>query len=74
MQRRCGRSAPSGLTEREVEVLRLVARGMTNKEVAASLDIATKTAGNHVQHIFEKIGVTTRAAATLFAMQKGLLS
>jgi HD-GYP domain-containing protein (c-di-GMP phosphodiesterase class II) len=64
---------PAGLTEREVEVLRLVARGMTNKEVATALGISTKTAGNHLQNIFEKISVTTRAAATMFAMQKGLV-
>jgi HD-GYP domain-containing protein (c-di-GMP phosphodiesterase class II)/DNA-binding CsgD family transcriptional regulator len=68
------RADPSGLTEREVEVLRLVARGSTNKEVAVALGISAKTAGHHVQHIFEKIGVTTRAAATLFAMQKGVVT
>jgi HD-GYP domain-containing protein (c-di-GMP phosphodiesterase class II) len=67
------RERPAGLTDREVEVLRLVARGMTNKETAVALGISTKTAGNHVQNIFEKIGVTTRAAATMFAMQKGIL-
>ena len=65
---------PAGLTEREVEVIRLLARGMTNKEIASSLDISTKTAGHHVQHIFEKAGVTTRAAATLFAMQNDLVT
>lgn len=64
---------PAGLTEREVAVLRLVARGLTNKEVATQLDISSKTAGNHLQNIFAKIGVTTRSAATLFAMQRGLL-
>jgi HD-GYP domain-containing protein (c-di-GMP phosphodiesterase class II) len=68
------RRDPSGLTDREVQVLRLVARGLTNKEVAAALDISVKTAGNHLQSIFEKIGVTTRAAASMFAMQKGLVS
>jgi DNA-binding NarL/FixJ family response regulator len=65
---------PSGLTDREVEVLRLVARGMTNKEIAVALDISTKTAGHHVQHVLEKLGVTTRAAATMIAMQKGLVT
>ena len=65
--------APAGLSVREVEVLRVLSRGLTNKEIAARLDISVKTAGNHVQHIFEKIGVTTRAAATLFAMQHDLL-
>jgi HD-GYP domain-containing protein (c-di-GMP phosphodiesterase class II) len=63
---------PSGLTDREVEVLRLVARGLTNKEVAVELGIATKTAGHHVQHVLEKLGVTTRAAATMIAMRGGL--
>jgi HD-GYP domain-containing protein (c-di-GMP phosphodiesterase class II) len=65
---------PAGLSEREVEVLRVLARGKTNKEIASALDISVKTAGNHVQHIFEKIGVTTRAAATMFAMQNDLVS
>ena len=62
-----------GLTERELEVVRLLARGLTNKEIASALDISVKTAGHHVQHIFEKAGVTTRAAAALFAMQSGLV-
>jgi HD-GYP domain-containing protein (c-di-GMP phosphodiesterase class II) len=65
---------PAGLTDREIEVLRLVARGLTNKEVAAALDISVKTTGHHIEHIFDKIGVTTRAAATLFAMQNDLLA
>jgi len=64
---------PAGLSEREVQVLRVLARGRTNKEIAAHLDISVKTTGNHVQHTFEKIGVTTRAAAALFAMQNDLL-
>ncbi len=63
---------PSGLTDREVEVLRLVARGLTNKEIASTLDISTKTAGHHVQHVLEKLGVTTRAAATMIAMKTGI--
>jgi HD-GYP domain-containing protein (c-di-GMP phosphodiesterase class II) len=66
-------SHPAGLSEREVQVLRILARGRTNKEIAVQLGISVKTAGNHVQHIFEKTGVTTRAAATLFAMQHDLL-
>jgi DNA-binding NarL/FixJ family response regulator len=61
-----------GLTDREVDVLRLLARGLTNKEIATALDISTKTAGHHVQHIFEKVGVTTRAAAAICAMSIGL--
>jgi putative nucleotidyltransferase with HDIG domain len=62
----------AGLTDREVEVLRLLARGLTNKEIASALDISTKTAGHHVQHIFEKLKVTTRAAAAICAMQHGI--
>ena len=62
----------AGLTDREVEVLRLLTRGLTNKEIATALDISTKTAGHHVQHLFEKLGVTTRAAAAVCAMERGL--
>jgi HD-GYP domain-containing protein (c-di-GMP phosphodiesterase class II) len=65
---------PAGLSAREREVLRLVARGLTNKEIAAALHISTRTAGHHVEHIFGKTGVTTRAAAALFAMQNDLLA
>lgn len=61
-----------GLTDREVEVLRLLARGLTNKEIANALDISTKTAGHHVQAIFTKLRVTTRAAAAIHAMSKGI--
>ena len=63
---------PSGLTDREIEVLRLVARGLTNKEIASALGISTKTAGHHVQHVLEKLRVTTRAGATMIAMKTGL--
>jgi DNA-binding NarL/FixJ family response regulator len=54
-------------------VLRLLARGRTNKEIARLLVISPKTVANHVEHIYAKIGATTRAAASLFAMQQGLL-
>ncbi len=64
---------PAGLTPREVEVLRLVARGLSNKQVAERLVISPKTVGNHVEHIYMKINASTRAAASLFAMQHGLL-
>jgi HD-GYP domain-containing protein (c-di-GMP phosphodiesterase class II) len=64
---------PAGLTEREIEVLRLIARGHSNRQVAAQLSISPKTAGHHVGHIYTKIGVTTRPAAALFAMEHGLL-
>jgi len=65
---------PAGLTEREVEVLRLIARGHANKAVAATLGISPKTVGHHIEHIYAKAGVTTRAGATLFAMEHGFLS
>jgi HD-GYP domain-containing protein (c-di-GMP phosphodiesterase class II) len=64
---------PGALSDRELDVIRLLARGLTNKEIGSTLEISTKTAGNHVQHVFEKIGVTTRAAATMYAMQHALL-
>jgi DNA-binding NarL/FixJ family response regulator len=64
---------PSGLSDREVEVLRLVAAGSSNREVAEALVISPRTAEHHVQHIYAKIGVSTRAAAAMFAMQHGLL-
>jgi HD-GYP domain-containing protein (c-di-GMP phosphodiesterase class II) len=67
------RGRPAGLTSREIEVLRLVARGLSNKEIAARLVISPKTVGNHVEHIYAKIGASTRARAGLFAMQHGLL-
>ena len=65
---------PAGLTEREVDVLRLIARGMVNKEMAARLGISAKTVGHHIEHIYAKAGVTTRAGATLFAMEHNLLA
>jgi DNA-binding NarL/FixJ family response regulator len=64
---------PEGLSDREVEVLRLVAGGMSNREVATELVISPRTAEHHVQHIYAKIGASTRAAAALFAMEHGLL-
>ena len=63
----------AGLTPREVEVLTLLARGLSNKEIAARLVIAPKTVGNHAEHIYAKIGIPTRAAAGLFAVHHGLL-
>ncbi len=65
--------APGGLTPREIEVLVRVARGATLREVGAELGITAKTAGNHVEHIYAKIGASSRAEATMFAMQHGLL-
>jgi HD-GYP domain-containing protein (c-di-GMP phosphodiesterase class II) len=64
---------PADLTEREVEVLRLIARGRSNREVAERLVISRKTVGRHVENVYAKIGVSSRAAAALFAMEHGLL-
>jgi len=66
-------SWPAGLTTREVEILGLVARGWSNKQIAQRLVITPKTVSNHVEHIYRKIGVSSRAAATLYATQQGLL-
>jgi HD-GYP domain-containing protein (c-di-GMP phosphodiesterase class II) len=60
---------PGGLTRREVDVLRLAARGHTTREIADRLFISPKTADHHIQHIYGKIGVSTRAAAALWAME-----
>jgi HD-GYP domain-containing protein (c-di-GMP phosphodiesterase class II) len=63
---------PAGLTEREVEVVAMLARGRQTKQVARALGISVKTADRHVQNAYRKIGVSTRAGATLFAMEHGL--
>ena len=67
------REGPAGLTQREVEVLRLLARGYSNKQIAEQLVISPKTVANHIEHIYAKIDASTRARASLFAMQHGLL-
>jgi len=64
---------PAGLTPREIEVLALLARAASTRQIARRLGITPKTAGNHIERIYLKIGVNTRAAAALFAMQHGLL-
>ncbi|MGB7859604.1 MAG: HD domain-containing phosphohydrolase [Acidimicrobiia bacterium] len=66
-------SRPAGLTERETEVLGLLARGLQTKQIATSLGISPKTADTHIQHAYRKIEVSTRAAATLFAMEHGMV-
>jgi ATP/maltotriose-dependent transcriptional regulator MalT len=65
---------PAGLTDREVEVLRLVAAGKTNNEVAADLYLSVKTVSRHLSNIFTKVGVTSRAAATAFAFEHNLVA
>ncbi len=62
-----------GLTPREIEVLRLIAGGHTAKEAARQLDISPKTADNHIQNLYSKIGVSTRAGAALYALERGLV-
>ncbi len=66
-------SYPAGLTTREVEVLRLVAQGMTNEQVADQLVISPRTVNTHLTSIYGKIGTSTRSAATRYAMEHHLL-
>jgi HD-GYP domain-containing protein (c-di-GMP phosphodiesterase class II) len=67
------RELPAGLTERELEVLLVLVRGESNQEIATHLGISAKTVGHHVQHVYEKAGVRTRAAATLWAFENDLV-
>ncbi len=64
---------PHDLTEREVDVLRLTAQGLTNHEIAAELSLSARTVGNHLAHVYDKIGRRTRAGAAVYAMEVGLL-
>jgi HD-GYP domain-containing protein (c-di-GMP phosphodiesterase class II) len=67
------RELPSGLTERELEILLVLVRGKSNQEIADDLRISAKTVGHHVQHVYEKTGVRSRAAATLWAFEHDLV-
>lgn len=71
--RLAARKPPDGLTEREVEVLRLVAAGASNREIASKLFISEKTVKNHLSNIFQKIGVTDRTQAALYAIKQRLV-
>jgi DNA-binding CsgD family transcriptional regulator len=64
---------PAGLTAREAEVLAMLAQGLPNKGIARRLGISPKTVGNHIEHIYVKLGVTNRAAAAMRAMQQGVI-
>ncbi len=64
---------PAGLSDREVEVLRMICRGGTKKQVASLLSISPSTVDHHLRHIYDKAGVQTRAGATLFAIEHDLL-
>jgi DNA-binding NarL/FixJ family response regulator len=68
-----GRDVPAGLSPRELEVLRLVAAGNTNKSIAKQLFLSEKTIDRHMSNIFAKTNVTSRAGATAFAYQHGLV-
>ncbi len=67
-----GPAAPAGLSDREVEVLRLVASGQTNREIASTLHLSERTVARHLSNIFTKIGATSRTAAAAFAYEHGL--
>jgi DNA-binding CsgD family transcriptional regulator len=67
-------SLPSGLTAREAQVLAHIARGLTSKEVATALAISARTVNHHLENIYAKVGVSTRAAAALFAVRNELLT
>ena len=64
---------PDGLTPREVDVLRMVARGASNKEIASALVISEKTARNHVERTYAKIGASNRIGASMYALRHGLV-
>ena len=79
---RCGRASgrqrvrelQAGSTDRELEVLRVLVRGESNQAIADGLGISARTVGHHVQHVYQKVGVRSRAAATLWAFEHGLVS
>jgi two-component system, NarL family, response regulator DegU len=73
LETRSRQAGDPGLTERELEVLRLVGQGSSNRDIAASLFISEKTAKNHLTHIFEKLGVSDRTQAALYAVRAGLV-
>ena len=68
------RDVPGGLTERELEVLRVLVRGASNQAIAERLGISARTVGHHVQHVYQKVGVRSRAAATVWAYENDLVS
>jgi DNA-binding CsgD family transcriptional regulator len=73
LQRPVTGTLPAALTDREAEVLGWLSRGLTTKEIGQRLGITAKTADHHIQHVYAKIGVRSRAAATVFAMQHDLV-
>ncbi|MGH2726308.1 MAG: response regulator transcription factor, partial [Actinomycetota bacterium] len=73
LSRKTAPKAPGGLSAREVEVIRLVASGKTNRAIAADLVLSEKTVARHMSNIFTKLGLSTRAAATAFAYENDLV-
>jgi DNA-binding NarL/FixJ family response regulator len=67
------RNWPAGLTEREVQVLRLLAKGRNRREIAKDLVVSEGTIRSHLEHIYAKIGVSTQIAAVLFALEHELV-
>jgi DNA-binding NarL/FixJ family response regulator len=67
------RKLPAGLTERELQVLLALVRGGSNRQIAEGLGISPKTVGHHVEHVYQKAGVRSRAAATLWAFEHDLV-
>jgi DNA-binding CsgD family transcriptional regulator len=63
----------AGLSPREVEVLSLLVRGLSNKQIAAQLSVSARTVGSHIEHIYTKIGVSARGPAAMYAMRHGLV-
>ncbi len=74
LTRQARHTIPAGLTRREVDVLRLIAEGRATREIAEQLFISSKTADNHIQHIYTKLAVTNRAAATRWAVEHEIVS
>jgi DNA-binding NarL/FixJ family response regulator len=68
------RQLPAALTERELEVLLVLVRGGSNQSIAENLGISAKTVGHHIQHVYKKTGVRSRAAATLWAFENDLVN
>ena len=66
--------AEAWLTERELEVLRLAAKGMSNREIAQALTISVRTVQTHLTNVFNKMGVGSRTEAVVFALRKGLIT
>jgi DNA-binding NarL/FixJ family response regulator len=65
---------PAGLSERECAVLGFAARGLATKQIARQFGISPKTCDHHIQSVYSKVGVSTRAGATLFPLEHGLVS